>query len=237
MRQVSRGGVAISDLRISFDQPDVRLIFEQVPGLYLILLPDRPRFTIAAVSDAYAGATNTKRDGASSILGRAMFEVFPDPPDDPQATGVRNLRASLERALLRRVPDLMPVQHYNIRRQDGSWEERHWSPRNVPMLGPDREVRYLLHEVVDVTKVMKAQAAEAAAREAVALAEQALTAARAELKQERALIYNLQRDTEELRTQGETLRAELHRLVEHSTSLRQYVKDQRLGRGEEKPGK
>lgn len=213
------------------------MILEQVPGLYLILLPDRPRFTIVAVSDAYANATNTTRDKPASIIGRAMFEVFPDPPDDPKATGVQNLRASLERALLRRTADLMPVQHYNIRRQDGSWEERHWSPRNVPILGPDREVRYLLHEVVDVTKVMKAQAAEAAAREAVSAAEKALTDARAELKQERALIYDLQRDTEELRTQGETLRAELHRLVEHSTSLRQYVRDQRVGRGEGKKDK
>ena len=29
------------------------------------------------------------------VIGRPLFEVFPDNPEDPGATGVRNLRASL----------------------------------------------------------------------------------------------------------------------------------------------
>lgn len=64
-----------------------------MPGLYLVLLPD-PTYTIVAVSDAYLAATKTRRD---EILGRALFAVFPDNPDDPAATGVSNLRASLRR--------------------------------------------------------------------------------------------------------------------------------------------
>src|SRR2546428_7515922 len=35
-------------------------------------------------------------------LGRGIFDVFPDNPDDPAADGVRNLRASLERVLAHR---------------------------------------------------------------------------------------------------------------------------------------
>ena len=46
------------------------------------------------MSDAYLQATMTKRE---EILGRGIFEVFPDNPDDPAATGVNNLGASLER--------------------------------------------------------------------------------------------------------------------------------------------
>ena len=38
-----------------------------------------------------------------------MFEVFPDNPDDPSATGMASLRASLERALRDRRPDAMPT--------------------------------------------------------------------------------------------------------------------------------
>jgi len=34
-----------------------------------------------------------------AIVGRHMFDVFPDNPADVGATGVRNLRASLERVL------------------------------------------------------------------------------------------------------------------------------------------
>lgn len=71
-------------------------ILESVPGLYLILKADAPHFTIVAVSNAYAKATMTKRE---EILGRGLFEVFPDNPDDPQATGVKNLTASIMKVL------------------------------------------------------------------------------------------------------------------------------------------
>jgi PAS domain-containing protein len=65
--------------------PDFRTLFESAPGLYLVLTPDR---TIAAASDAYLHATMTKR---AEVLGRELCDVFPHNPDDPQATGVRNL--------------------------------------------------------------------------------------------------------------------------------------------------
>src|SRR6476620_10281395 len=89
---------------------DFRRLFESVPGLYLVLAPS---LTIVAVSDAYLRATMTVRD---EILGRGLFEVFPDNPDDPAATGVGNLRTSLERVLRERVPDTMAVQKYDVRR-------------------------------------------------------------------------------------------------------------------------
>jgi hypothetical protein len=69
--------------------PDFRAMFQSVPGLYLVLTRD---LTIVAASNAYLRATMTERD---EITGRHLFDVFPDNPDDPAATGVSNLRASL----------------------------------------------------------------------------------------------------------------------------------------------
>lgn len=79
--------------------PDFRALFESAPGLYLVLTTD---FTIVGVSDAYLRATMTNRD---EILGRDIFDVFPDNPADPHATGTRNLRASLQRVVKHRAPD------------------------------------------------------------------------------------------------------------------------------------
>src|SRR5580658_4520553 len=79
--------------------PDFRQLFEAIPGLYLVLTPD---LRIVAVTDAYLHATKTIRE---AILGRGVFDVFPDNPDDPTATGERNLRSSLERVLSKRVAD------------------------------------------------------------------------------------------------------------------------------------
>lgn len=84
-------------------EPDFRALFEATPGLYLVL---DPSFQIVAVSQAYLDATMTKRD---EILGRDIFDVFPDNPDDPEATGVANLRASLERVRRHVRRDTMAV--------------------------------------------------------------------------------------------------------------------------------
>ena len=110
--------------------PDFRALFEAAPNLYLVLSPD---LVIVAVSDAYCRATKTARAG---VLGRRLFDVFPDNPDDPAATGVSNLRASLVRVLQFRRPDAMAVQKYDIRRPDsegGGFEERYWAPLNSPV--------------------------------------------------------------------------------------------------------
>ena len=126
-----------------------RALFESVPGSYLVLKPD---LTIVAVSDAYLKATMTKRE---DIIGRALFDVFPDNPQEQGATGVSNLRASLNRVLETGAADTMAIQKYDVRRPDGVFEERYWSPVNSPVIGADGEVEYLVHRVEDVTDFVK----------------------------------------------------------------------------------
>jgi signal transduction histidine kinase len=132
--------------------PDFRALFESARGLYLALTPD---LRIVAVSDAYLRATMTRRE---AILGLGIFEVFPDNPNDPLATGVHNLRASLESVLRSGRSDTMAVQKYDVRRPEaegGGFEERYWSPRNSPVLGAAGEVRYIIHRVEDVTDFVR----------------------------------------------------------------------------------
>jgi len=128
--------------------PDFRLLFESAPGLYVVLTPD---LRIVAASDAYLRATMTSRE---AILGRELFEVFPDNPDDPAATGVANLRASLQRVVETRAPDAMAVQKYAIRRPTGGFEDRYWSPVNSPVLDGETLV-YVIHRVEDVTNYVQ----------------------------------------------------------------------------------
>ncbi len=124
-------------------------IFDSLPGLFLVLAPD---LKIVSASDAYLEATMTKRE---QLLGRGLFEVFPDNPDDPDATGVTNLRASLERVRATAAPDTMAIQKYDVRRPDGTFEERYWSPINSGLRGTDRQIEYFIHRVVDVTEFVR----------------------------------------------------------------------------------
>jgi PAS domain S-box-containing protein len=131
---------------------DYEAVFDAVPGNYLLLDPD---FTIVGVSDAYLSATMTVR---GDIIGRRLFEVFPDNPDDPAADGVRKLRESLLRVLANVRADRMAIQKYDIQRPDavgGGFEERFWSPINLPVPGPDGKVALIIHSVEDVTELAR----------------------------------------------------------------------------------
>jgi len=141
--------LAAVNAELSHSRAELQSLFESLPGLYLVLTPE---FKIVAVSDAYLQATMTQRE---SILGRGLFEVFPDNPDEPGATGEINLRASSARVLVQRVPHTMAIQKYDIRRPDGVFEERYWSPINSPLLGADHQVQYIVHRVEDVTEFVR----------------------------------------------------------------------------------
>jgi diguanylate cyclase (GGDEF)-like protein/PAS domain S-box-containing protein len=131
-----------------FAEPDFRSLFIATPSPYLILAPD---FTIVAVNDAYLRATQKSRE---KILGCNLFQVFPDNPYDPAAIGVANLRASLLRVLRNKILDTMAIQKYDIPvpgPNGMTFEERYWSPVNVPVFNAKGEVSYIIHRVEDVT--------------------------------------------------------------------------------------
>ena len=162
--------------------------------MYLVLAPD---LTIVGVSEAYLRATMTTR---AQILGRGLFDVFPDNPDDSTATGVSNLRSSLERVLKHRRPDAMAVQKYDIRRPDsegGGFEERHWSPVNSPILGEGDQLRYIIHQVEDVTEFVR-------------------------LKQQRSEQHKI---ADELRTRAGQMEAEIHRRAQEIQEANRLLRE------------
>ncbi|HEV3436222.1 MAG TPA: PAS domain S-box protein [Gemmata sp.] len=196
---------------------DFRQLFEAVAGLYVVLAPD---LTIVAVSDAYLRATKTSRE---TILGRDIFDVFPDNPDDPSATGERNLRSSLERVLSKRVTDTMAVQKYDIRRpgdERGGFEERYWNLINVPVLGEGNAVKYIIHRIEDVTELVRARQRETEQEqraddlslqrmEELQVVNQWSTARNEELERIQAELLERKRNEQIVRVQSEELRVTL----------------------------
>ena len=185
---------------------DFQRLFESAPGAFLVLSPE---LTIQAVSDAYLAATMTRRE---AIVGRPLFDVFPDNPGDPAATGASNLRASLARVIATRQRDTMAVQKYDIRvagRADAEFEERHWSPTNVPVLDAAGRLAHLVHRVEDVTEYVRL---EAAARQG--------SAATAELTERtRAMEAEVLRRAQEIQLANRELQA-MHALLEQRVAER-----------------
>ncbi|KHD77910.1 histidine kinase [Actinoplanes utahensis] len=91
------------------------------------------------------------------LVGRPVFDAFPDNPDDPSASGVSMWGASLRRVLSERATDVMAIQKYDIPRPDGGFDTRYWAPANAPVFGPDGRLRWILHRTEDVTAFMQAR--------------------------------------------------------------------------------
>ncbi len=120
-----------------------------MPELYLIL---STKLFILAVSDAYLEATLTTR---GNIVGKHVFQAFPDNPDVPDANAVANLNSSLQQVLSTGRPHEMPVQHYDVPRPNelgGGFETRYWLPLNTPVLDQEGHVLYIVHRVTNVTQ-------------------------------------------------------------------------------------
>ena len=172
--------------------PDFRRVFDVAPTPFLLLTPD---LVIVHANQAQLHTTSTSLEIS---VGRNLFDVFPMNPDDPAADGLANLRASLERVRDTRQPHTMAIQRYDIPLADGSYEERFWSPRNVPILDDAGEVALLLHRADDITDYIRARddvpaegAARRGRRDRVEQVEADLFARTRELEQSNAALRTL----------------------------------------------
>jgi PAS domain S-box-containing protein len=132
---------------------DFKLLFESLPGKFVIVLPDHPAFTVVAASDAYLKAVNRSR---AAMVGRGLFETFPEGPDPGHTRTVQNLRASFLKVLKTKEPDSLPaVEQYGLPEPsaDGQpFQERRWMLVSSPVLDPDLSVGFIYHQIEDVTE-------------------------------------------------------------------------------------
>ena len=149
--------------------PDLSSIFSALPNACLLL---SPAFIIEAASDAYLTATATQR---SDLLGRYVFDVFPDNPSAADIHAVRDVRTSLEQVLATGQAHELPLQPYDLPdpANPGQFVERYWQTRNVPVLNEQGRVTHLIHDITDITaqtlaaaRLRESQVREQAAQEA-----------------------------------------------------------------------
>ncbi|MFF0730131.1 PP2C family protein-serine/threonine phosphatase [Streptomyces chartreusis] len=130
---------------------DYEAIFQCLPGMVALLTPD---LIYVDANEDFQRLSGRPRE---ELVGRYLFDVFPDNPNDSTATGMRNLQASLLRVVATGERDTMALQRYDVEDplHPGEWEERYWSPVNAPVFGPDGKVALLVHRVEEVTELIR----------------------------------------------------------------------------------
>ena len=124
---------------------DYEKLFVELPGLYIILSTD---LTILDVSEKLTKAAGINR---LDMIGKNLFVVFPENPEDATADGPSNLKHSLNYVLTHKTAHTMAVQRYDVKNQDGVFEQRYWSPINKPVFDANGEVQCIIHRVEEVT--------------------------------------------------------------------------------------
>ncbi|WP_155060195.1 PP2C family protein-serine/threonine phosphatase [Streptomyces blattellae] len=146
---------------------DYRAVFEGLPGMVALLTPE---LVYVDANEDFLRLSRRKRE---QVVGRYIFDVFPENPDIPASKGMHNVQTSMRRVVATGQRDTMALQRYDVEAPErpGQWEERYWSPVNAPVFGPDGTVVLVVHRVEDVTELIRARGGPSGSRARVLEAE------------------------------------------------------------------
>lgn len=123
------------------------LLINALPGNHLVLLPDAPRFTIAAVTDDYLTALSIQRE---TLVGQGLFDVFFN--DGRNHAIAQQLRQSLTQVRqTKQTHSMADLPYERPYTQSDVLEWRTWRPINKPVMGSDGQIVFIIHTVEDVT--------------------------------------------------------------------------------------
>ena len=119
------------------------------PGAAVMML-DRD-LRIRGVNAAYEELSLRQRD---DLLGKCVFDEFPDDPSDPQASGSSQLAVSIESALSRNTTATMPIVRYDIcdPKDPDVFLPKLWTCSNLAVSDGEAQIG-VLHQVAPITSL------------------------------------------------------------------------------------
>lgn len=164
--------------------------FDVSPNMYVLLTPD---LKIRAANKSFLQVTLTNW---SDIEGKDLFDVFPDNPNDPQATGEKNVRHAIDMVIKTKKPYSIPLLKYDIRNSvddKNAFEERYWLSTCYPIVEQGQILAMFFH-VEDVTRLLQLEQREhVRTKENMALQEQTTSMENKALRQAKLLSDTTQR--------------------------------------------
>lgn len=144
-------------------------VFEAQAASQILLSPE---WNIIGATDAYLRECMTDRE---SIMGKNIFDVFPENPENHDSSVTSKLRRSLEQVFATGKPHQIKSFRYDIPdpERSGIFLERFWCTTNTPVVGENGDVIFIIHETTNISDEVKArkQLDESKERERQALAQ------------------------------------------------------------------
>ena len=128
---------------------DIISVFQSSPNAYLVVFPDVPKYTIAAVNNSFLKLTNFNQ---SEIVGISICDVFPKNPNDEGSKRLMAFKASLEHALYLKKSHKLLLQQYDLPlKGTNEFELKFWNCDTYPVMDENNEVKFIVLNPLDVT--------------------------------------------------------------------------------------
>lgn len=124
-------------------KPEVLMVFETLPGMFLVLSTD---LVILTASNDYLKASRKSR---LEITGRLLFDVF---AQNLSVMVEKSLKESLKIVLTTKLPHQLPIIPFT---EEGV--TRYWQTAHTPVLNAAEEIDYIIHHTIDVTHQVLAE--------------------------------------------------------------------------------
>lgn len=132
---------------------DYTSIFNILPEQYVVFDIRNNSFTMVGASDKYLVVTGKTR---SEVIGKELFDVFPDTSEKALKTGAGDLRTSLETVLATNESDSTGVIRYDIADENGSMQVRYWQATHFPII-KNKKCIGIVQSTTDVTDLIKSK--------------------------------------------------------------------------------
>ncbi|MDR9418920.1 PAS domain S-box protein [Gracilimonas sp.] len=131
------------------DRKKIIKIFKASPTPTSIVKANQPHFTFINVNDAYVEMTQSSE---SELIGKSLFEAFPENPEEEKPTGVERLRNSFIKVINTKSEDEMYGIRYDIILDDGKYKQLYWKIVNTPVLDEKGEVEFIINSATNITE-------------------------------------------------------------------------------------
>src|SRR6056297_882977 len=124
-------------------------IFKAIPLPAILIRANAPDFTVKNANDAYTELSGKPRE---ELVGKNLFELFPDNPNDSASDSVKRMTTQLRAVIETGQESSKNVERYDIEVGDtGNFEERYYNYTLTPFSGENGETEYILQVVEEVT--------------------------------------------------------------------------------------
>ncbi|HCL06483.1 MAG TPA: hypothetical protein DHW64_11225 [Chitinophagaceae bacterium] len=126
-------------------------VFDNLPGMYLLLAPDDPAYTILAANKSYRQSTRTTD---IELIGNPIFTIFPDTASQFNKDAKKKLSQLFREAIRTQKPNQINQFRYDIPANDGSgtFIESYWKIVNTPVFDEEGNVVQLINSIDHITE-------------------------------------------------------------------------------------